>query len=77
MTPQVMGLLMCVAGGRGKTRSRQAQHNSLILQGESELQVYSEVIGPFNLMPRAVLQGGGSAVMSALVRTLLPLFMRR
>ena len=49
----------------------------LMLQGESELQVYSEVIGPFNLMPRAVLQGGGSAVMSALVRTLLPLFMRR
>ena len=48
-----------------------------MVQGEVNLQVFSEVIGPFNLMPRPVLQGGGSAVMGVLVRTLLPLFLRR
>ena len=48
-----------------------------MMQGEAELQVWSEVIGPFNLIPRGVLEGTGSAVMGALLRSLLPLFMRK
>jgi hypothetical protein len=42
-----------------------------------QMDVWSEVIPPFNLMPREVLQGGCNAVMSGLVQSLLPMFVKR
>lgn len=47
------------------------------LQGDVKLDVWSEVIQPFNLMPRFVLEGTSNAVMNALVTGLLPKFMDR
>ena len=49
----------------------------LCLQADLSLEVWSEVIGPFDLLPRGVLEGTGSAVISSLVNGLLPVFMRR
>lgn len=49
----------------------------LPLQAAAELQVHAEVITPFNLMPRSLLQSSGSAVMAALLRSLLPLFLSK
>ena len=47
------------------------------LQGDVKLDVWSEVIQPFNLMPRFALEGTSNAVMNALVTSLLPKFMDR
>lgn len=47
------------------------------IQGDVKLDVWSEVIQPFNLMPRFVLEGTSNAVMNALVTGLLPKFMDR
>lgn len=47
------------------------------LQGDLKLDVWSEVIQPFNLMPRFALEGTSNAVMNALVTGLLPKFMDR
>lgn len=46
------------------------------IRGEAQLQVWCEVIPPFNLMPREVLVSTSNAVMHGLVGTLLPLFLR-
>ena len=47
------------------------------VQGRIDLDVYSEVLGPFKIIPRGVLEAGGNSVMGALVNNLLPLFLRR
>lgn len=47
------------------------------MQGDVKLDVWSEVIQPFNLMPRFALEGTSNAVMNALVTGLLPKFMER
>lgn len=47
------------------------------VKAEAKLDVWSEVLTPFNLMPRPLLQSSGSAVMAALIRSLLPLFVRK
>lgn len=47
------------------------------VQGHLDLEVWSEVIGPFRFMPRAFLESTGSAVLGALVRGLLPPFIGR
>ncbi|KAL3139843.1 hypothetical protein ABBQ38_004141 [Trebouxia sp. C0009 RCD-2024] len=47
------------------------------IQGDLKLDVWSEVIQPFNLMPRFALEGTSNAVMNALVTGLLPKFMDR
>ena len=47
------------------------------VQGTAKLDVWSEVVAPFHLMPRGVLEGSGSAVMAGLVRSLLPPFLQR
>lgn len=47
------------------------------MQGDVKLDVWSEVIQPFNLMPRFALEGTSNAVMNALVTSLLPKFMER
>lgn len=39
--------------------------------------VWCEVIPPFNLMPRQLLEGTCNAVLAGVVNSLLPLFMRR
>ncbi len=49
----------------------------VFLQANLSLEVWSEVISPFDLLPRGMLQGTGSAVISSLVNGLLPVFMRR
>jgi hypothetical protein len=46
-------------------------------QGQADLEVWSEVLPPFNLMPRAALTAAGDAVMGQLMRTLLPLFVNK
>ena len=48
-----------------------------LLQGHAQLDVWSEVVQPFNLMPRFALEGTSNAVMGALVGGLLPRFMDR
>ena len=47
------------------------------VQGNLDLEVWSEVIGPFRFMPRGFLESTGSAVLGALVRGLLPPFVGR
>ena len=47
------------------------------VQGNLDLEVWSEVIGPFRFMPRGFLESTGSAVLGALVRGLLPPFIGR
>ena len=47
------------------------------VQGTAKLDVWSEVVAPFHLMPRGVLEASGSAVMAGLVRSLLPPFLQR
>jgi Protein of unknown function (DUF1997) len=47
------------------------------VQGHLDLEVWSEVIGPFRFMPRVFLESTGSAVLGALVRGLLPPFIGR
>ena len=39
--------------------------------------VWSEVVPPFTLMPREALQAAGNTVLEGVMRTLLPLFLRR
>lgn len=48
-----------------------------VLRGQTTLEVYTEVIGPFRFMPRQVLEAGGNAVMNSLNNALLPLFMQK
>lgn len=47
------------------------------IQGDARLDVWSEVVQPFHLMPRFMLEGTSNAVMGALVGGLLPRFMDR
>jgi len=47
------------------------------ITGNAKLEVFSEVIPPFNLMPRSMLEGSCNVVMAGLVNTLLPLFLRK
>lgn len=42
-----------------------------------KFQVWCEVIPPFNLMPRSFLESTVSAVLSGVVNSLLPMFLRR
>ena len=47
------------------------------VQGKIDLDVFTEVLGPFQIIPRSVLEAGGDAVMRTLVGQLLPIFLRR
>lgn len=47
------------------------------IRGSAKLDVWSEVIPPFTLMPRPALEASCNVVMSGLVNSLLPLFLRR
>ena len=47
------------------------------IHGDLQLAVWSEVIPPFHLMPRQVLEAGGNAVLSGMMATLHPVFLRR
>jgi hypothetical protein len=47
------------------------------LSAQAEVQVWSEVVGPFQAIPRGILQGTGNAVMGALMNALLPIFLRK
>lgn len=49
----------------------------MLMQGDAELDVWSEVVQPFHLMPRFMLEGSSNAVMGALLSNLLPRFMDR
>ncbi len=44
------------------------------IQANLQMDVWCEVIPPFNMMPREVLQGSCNVVMKALVSSLLPMF---
>ncbi|KAI7843187.1 hypothetical protein COHA_003170 [Chlorella ohadii] len=47
------------------------------ISAQAEVQVWSEVVGPFQAIPRGILQGTGNAVMGALMNALLPIFLRK
>ena len=47
------------------------------ITGNLELEVLTEVIPPFQLLPRSVLEGTCNTVLRGLMKTLLPRFMRR
>lgn len=47
------------------------------ISAEADVQVWSEVVGPFQAIPRGILQGTGNAVMGALMNALLPVFLRK
>lgn len=47
------------------------------IHGDLQLAVWSEVIPPFHLMPRQALEAGGNAVLSGMMATLHPVFLRR
>ena len=57
--------------------SRFMNDNTVLLQGDAQLDVWSEVVPPFHLMPRFMLESTSNAVMGALVSNLLPRFMER
>jgi hypothetical protein len=86
--PQLAGGGADSAGGRRAAMlhldarpQEQRQQQQLLpdgeISGEATLDVWSEVLSPFNLMPRGVMEGTVSAVMRGLVGSLLPLFMRQ
>lgn len=56
--------------------SQQALHHGTIF-AQLQLDVWCEVIPPFSLLPRDVLEGTGNAVLSGLVSALLPVFVRK
>lgn len=47
------------------------------ISAEAEVVVWSEVAGPFQAIPRPMLQATGDAVLAALTQALLPVFMRK
>ncbi len=47
------------------------------VHGSLDLDVWSEVIGPFRFLPRSVLEGTGNAVLGTLMSSLLPPFLKR
>lgn len=47
------------------------------VHGSLDLDVWSEVIGPFRFLPRSVLEGTGNAVLGTLISSLLPPFLNR
>ncbi|KAL4430382.1 hypothetical protein ABPG77_002188 [Micractinium sp. CCAP 211/92] len=47
------------------------------ISAEAEVVVWTEVVGPFQAIPRPMLQATGNAVLEALTRALLPVFMRK
>ena len=47
------------------------------ITGNLELEILTEVIRPFHLMPRSVLEGTCNAVLKGVISTLLPMFVRR
>lgn len=48
-----------------------------VIFSELQLQVWSEVLPPFTLLPREVLEGTANAVLGGLVSALLPVFVRK
>lgn len=48
-----------------------------VIRGHLVVAVWAEPIPPFHLIPRGALRRGSSAVLGALIKALLPLFMRR
>lgn len=48
-----------------------------VIVGNSTLDVWSEVIPPFHLMPRPLLESTCNSILRPLVNSLLPLFVRR
>ena len=63
--------------GCGQSMSLCPFNRQGVVQGDARLDVWSEVVQPFHLMPRFALEGTSNAVMGALVGSLLPRFMDR
>lgn len=72
-----------VAGSKGEgDQARQGDISNEttgkgVIRGHLLVAVWAEPIPPFHLIPRGALRRGGNAVLGALIRALLPLFMRR
>jgi len=47
------------------------------ITGDLEVEVLTEVVSPFDLLPRDVLEGTCNGVLRGLIRSLLPLFMKK
>jgi Protein of unknown function (DUF1997) len=60
----------------GSTKPENSLPESQIT-GDLELEVFTEVIPPFQMLPRSVLEGTCNAVLRSLMKTLLPKFMQK
>ncbi|GBF87308.1 hypothetical protein Rsub_00019 [Raphidocelis subcapitata] len=69
------GIGQWAAGGGGGGDS--SGDGSGVMTGTTSVEVYCEVVPPFNLMPREAMEGSCNAVLGGLVRSLLPVFMRQ
>lgn len=65
------------SGDNGEESSSSASECQGSITGNLELEILTEVIPPFHLMPRSVLEGTCNAVLKGVMSSLLPLFMRR
>jgi len=64
-------------GSSSTSASTTEQHALGSMTGSASIEVFCEVIPPFQLMPRDVLEGSCNAVLGGLVKSLLPVFMRQ
>lgn len=65
--------------GISQVKASQAaqQYGKGCIKGDARLDVWSEVVQPFHLMPKFMLEGTSNAIMGTLLSTLLPRFMDR
>eukprot|EP00884_Botryococcus_braunii_P019690 jgi/Botrbrau1/6404/Bobra.49_1s0021.1 len=61
----------------GKLRPGSKDASGGAIHGDSKLEVWVEVLGPFRIFPREFLQATANAVLAGLMRTLLPIFTRK
>jgi len=64
------------SGSSSSSRSDKHQSPSGSIRGTSNLQVWCEVVPPFHMMPRGILESTCSAVLSATVGAMFPAFLK-
>lgn len=65
------------SGDDSSTHNQDLEPGTGTISASSKLDVWSEVVPPFNIMPRGALQASCNLVMRTLVGTLLPLFVHK
>ncbi|PSC67368.1 hypothetical protein C2E20_8943 [Micractinium conductrix] len=64
-------------GGGGNGGGAVAAAGQGSINAMADVQVWSEVVGPFRVIPRPMLQATGNAVMGAMMKALLPVFLAK